>query len=219
MEDELIHELCPGYALDALGPEDERAFEDHLATCPRCREELAAFADAAAALGRAAPPHEPPPELRGRILGAARAERVNVVPFRQRRLVPALAAIAAVAACTAIGLGVWAATLQGQGGTRSAALQAIPLRGASGTLLRARDGSATLVVSGLRRAPGGKTYEAWVITSGRAAPAGLFSGSAPTVVLRLRRHVPRGAVVGVTVERAGGARRPTGSPIFTSAVA
>ena len=38
-----IHELTAGYALDALEPEQRRAYEAHLEGCERCREELAAF--------------------------------------------------------------------------------------------------------------------------------------------------------------------------------
>ena len=35
-----LHELTAGYALDALDPVDHARFEEHLATCDRCREEL-----------------------------------------------------------------------------------------------------------------------------------------------------------------------------------
>ena len=53
-----------------------------------------------------------------------------------------------------------------------------------------------------------------VIPTGRPPrPAGLFSGS---TTVRLRGIVPRNAVVAVTVERAGGARAPTTTPILTA---
>jgi anti-sigma factor RsiW len=55
MEDELIHEQCAAYALGALDPEDELVFETHLATCPRCRLELAGLAQAAGMLAYAVP--------------------------------------------------------------------------------------------------------------------------------------------------------------------
>jgi len=32
-----IHELTAGYALDALDPDERRAYEAHLAGCERCR--------------------------------------------------------------------------------------------------------------------------------------------------------------------------------------
>ena len=78
-----------------------------------------------------------------------------------------------------------------------------------------RDGKATLAVSGLKAAPSGKTYEAWVIWKNAAPrPAGLFRGGSTSV--RLRGVVPQHAVVAVTVERAGGAKAPTTSPIFST---
>ena len=50
METDAIHELTAAYALDALDEADEREYEDHLARCPRCREDLASLGEAAAAL-------------------------------------------------------------------------------------------------------------------------------------------------------------------------
>ena len=34
------HELTAAYALDALDPEERRAYEAHLATCPQCNRLL-----------------------------------------------------------------------------------------------------------------------------------------------------------------------------------
>ena len=45
-----VHSLVAPYALDSLGDEEERGFEQHLATCERCREELAGLREAAASL-------------------------------------------------------------------------------------------------------------------------------------------------------------------------
>jgi hypothetical protein len=33
MADDAVHELTAAYALDALGPDEERAYEEHLARC------------------------------------------------------------------------------------------------------------------------------------------------------------------------------------------
>ena len=79
MADDALHELTAAYALDALDPDEERAYEEHLARCEQCREELTGFREAAGALALAVDPTSPPPALRGRILDAARAERSNVV--------------------------------------------------------------------------------------------------------------------------------------------
>ena len=105
MADEPIHDLTAAYALDALDPHDEERYEEHLATCERCREELAELRDPVAMLAYGVESPAPPPELRDRILDAARAERSNVVPIR-RRWPAALGAVAAVAATVAIALGL-----------------------------------------------------------------------------------------------------------------
>src|SRR5436309_6723481 len=111
MPDEL-HALVAPYALDALDGEDERSFEEHLALCDRCREELAGLREAAAALAYGAEGPAPPPELKDRILASAREERPNVVPLARgrRNWTAPLAATAAVAAAAAIALGIWGAT-------------------------------------------------------------------------------------------------------------
>jgi len=98
------HSLVAPYALDALDEREEKEFEEHLALCERCREELAGLREAAAVLAVGAPPAAPPPELRQRILDQARSERPNVVPLRRpRRWTPVLAATTAVAAAAAVG--------------------------------------------------------------------------------------------------------------------
>ena len=215
MEDELIHTFAAAYALHALSPDEEREFEAHLAGCRACQDELATLSEGAAALAFAAPPEQPPAALRGRILDAARAERPNVVPLRPRWAYPAVA-VAAVALGVAVGLGVWAASLHSRLHSTQA-LRALPVQGANGSVIVGRDGSAALVVSGLRPAPAGKTYEVWVMRGTNAQPAGLFATSHGTV--RLTRALPDGARVGVTLERAGGVARPTSAPLITSAPA
>ena len=103
------HDLTAAYALHALDEGERGRYEEHLPRCERCRDELAVLTESAAALGWAVESPAPPPELRQRILDAAAAGRDNVVPLRARR--PVWQGIAAVAACAAAGLGIWAATL------------------------------------------------------------------------------------------------------------
>ena len=198
-----VHDLTAAYALDALSAEEAEAYEQHLAQCERCREELADLSEAATALayGAVAPP--PPPHLRESILDAARAERSNVVPLPRRRWVARSAAlVAAVAACVAVGVGV---SLSQSGPSVVTA-----------TVFLQSGGTATLNTSGLAAAPRGKTYEAWVIPSGQSPrPAGLFQGG-PDSSLALRGYVPPNAVVAVTLEPVGGSGAPTTTPIFTA---
>jgi anti-sigma-K factor RskA len=216
MDPETLHELTAAYVLDALDAGDRQEFEQHLAACARCREEVAELSTTAASLAYAVPPVNPPPELRGRILDAARAERPNVVPLRPRWAVPAVAA-AAVAACAAVGLGIWNVSLHDQLDEGSAqALARVPISGASGSLVVDTAGSGVLVVSDLAAAPAGRTYEAWVIKGAAVRAAGLFHGGASTEVVSLSRPVPVGAEVAVTVEPAGGSAAPTRKPFIVS---
>jgi len=230
MEPEGIHELTAAYALEALDEHESEEFEEHLRHCRRCREELVELQEAATALAYASPAATPPEALRGRILEQAKAERANVIPFPRRRFSAPLAAVAAVAAGAAIGLGIWATLLHNdldnERSARSRDSQAlailaapgtahVPLSGAPGSLAVSPAGRAVLVVSDLRPAPPGRTYEAWVITGSKAAPAGLFHGGTRTI-LQLSRPVPQGATVGVTVERKGGVAQPTSAPILTA---
>ena len=110
MESLTMHDLTAAYALGALDATESRQYEDHLATCEVCREQLAELGGAASALAFAVESPAPPEALRSRILESARAERPNVVPLRSRRTA-AITAIAAVAAVAAIGLGIWASSL------------------------------------------------------------------------------------------------------------
>jgi anti-sigma factor RsiW len=229
-----IHELTAPYALDALDEQEVRAFEEHLRDCDRCRDEVAMLRGTAASLAHGAPATAtaPPPELRERILATARAERGNVVPLRPRWAVP-VAAVAAVAACAALGFGIWAATLKHTLGDREAALRSqaralavaaspdarrIPLTGGHGALVVAGNGRAALLLAGLPEPGPGKVFEAWVVSGGSAQPAGVFSAAGRAAVA-LERDVPAGATVAVTVERAGGVQRPTSPPILRSSSA
>jgi len=85
-----LHDLTAGYALDALDAADRARYEEHLAACEPCREELEGFWEVSGALARAAGGPPPPASLRARILEQARDERPNVVPFRRRFAVPVL---------------------------------------------------------------------------------------------------------------------------------
>ncbi|HEX6662698.1 MAG TPA: anti-sigma factor [Gaiellaceae bacterium] len=218
-----LHDLTAAYSLDALDPEDARAYEAHLARCDRCRAELAELTAAATALAFAAPAPAPSPELRARILREAGRERSNVVPLRARWATP-VTAIAAVAACAAVGLGIWAASLSGKLDRREAALSrqdrvarivASPgsrrVAFSQGTLVVTSAGEAALLLRNLAQPGSGRTYEAWVADGGAPRPAGLFKGG-DVVAVPLEQPVGKAATVMVTREKAGGTNAPTQTP-------
>jgi anti-sigma-K factor RskA len=215
VETDSVHELTAGYALDALDDQERIAYERHLAHCDRCQAELAAFSASAAALAFAADPAEPPPALRDRILETARAERPNVVPLRPTARTWAFRGLAAAACAAVVGLAVWNVSLRDRLDSARGALTAVELNGAAGSVVVGPSGQGTLVVSGLAPTAPGKTYEAWVIKGGKAVPAGIFSARGTSVV-HLKRRIPSGAIVGITIEPAGGSLQPTSQPIVTS---
>lgn len=171
---------------------------------------MARLREGAAELAYAAPGREPRPELRDRILSAAREERpAPVIPLRRRWLFPATAFAAAAAAVAAIGLGLWANSLRDQvAGQRVVAMQGggrLIISGEKGTLVACVD-----------EAPREKTYEAWVIENKVPKPAGLFRGGCASV--ELSRPVEPGDTVAVTLEQAGGSQVPTGDVLMSANV-
>ncbi len=61
------------YATDALTADERARYEDHLATCPDCRDEVAGFQDTAALLAAAAA--TPPADVRSKVLAQVAATR------------------------------------------------------------------------------------------------------------------------------------------------
>jgi anti-sigma factor RsiW len=211
-----LHELSALYALDVLDADERARFEEHLADCEHCTTELIGLRAAATALAFVDGP-PPPVELRSRILTVARAEPSNVValPTRRSAAVSAAVAVAVAASAAAVGFGIWAATLhhslsQERSATsvlRDPHSRHINLQTPPGELVVAPSGDAVLTLA-LPAPPKGKTYEAWVATP-TVQPAGVFSGG----LVKLSRHVPRGALVMVTLERSGGVDAPTQQPL------
>jgi anti-sigma factor RsiW len=218
---ENLHALSALYALDALAGDELAEFEEHLAACDSCRQELAGLQGAAASLAFAVDGPAPAPALRGRILEAARAERQNVVPFpaRRRSLAVSVAATLAVAAtAAAVAFGLWAASLHHSLAHERAAVgilgdpnaRRIDVSGAPGELVVAPSGAAVLAVQ-LPSPPSGKTYEAWVADNA-VHRAGQFSGT----TFKLRHRVARGSRVMVTLENEGGVDAPTSKPLLSA---
>ena len=209
-----LHDLTAGYALDALDVDERARYEEHLASCESCREELQGFWDVSGALGRTAGGPMPPASLRERILEQARSERPNVVPLRRRIATPVLATAAAVAAVVAVAFGVWSLALSNDLDDANEALAV--LSDPNARVQATADGEANLVVTPTGEAalvvrmlaPAPKVFE-----NGVPKPAGLFEE--PGVAMLSRRVAP-GQTVAVTLEPDGGVDAPTGDAIFTA---
>jgi hypothetical protein len=191
----VVHDLAAAFALDALDDDDADEFEQHLAICPDCEDELARLRVAAVSLAFAGELAVPPASLRERVLDVG----APVIPLRRRR--PQLVAAVAVVAAALIAIVVRPWDDGSIGGMKRFAAQ-----GAKATLLVDQSGEAVLSVRRLPPPPAGKAYEIWVIAGGKAVPAGWVRGT----LTALTRPVPPGASVAVSVEPATGSRKPTG---------
>lgn len=203
------HELAAAYALDALEAYERGAFEKHLGSCTVCAEELPSLRTAAAALAFGVEPQTVPAPLRADLLASLPEQTLApVVPLWRRAALPVASALAAGAA--AAGIAVWAWPSQPSFGRPVV----VPIEGRPGSLVVTRDGDAFLVVSGLPVLPRTATYEAWVTHAGHTRPAGTFRGEPGRTVVALRRTVPEGARVAVSLEPRGGSPTRTGPLLF-----
>jgi anti-sigma-K factor RskA len=233
VERDAIHELTAAYALNALDEDEAAEFEAHLRHCDRCRSELGGFQATAASLAFALEGPAPSPELRDQILVQARSERSNVVQLAPRQAFRLATAAAAVAACAALGLGIWAASLSSQlGDERQAdarmeqalavladpAASHVSLEGARGSLVVTSSGMAALVLENLETLPDDEHYTAWVSRDGKTMlHAGAFGSEGGVRVFALTRSVPDGGLVAVSVEPRPDADEPSSPAIITSA--
>jgi anti-sigma-K factor RskA len=224
-----LHTLTGAYAAHALSDTERLAFERHLDTCPACAQEVRELEATAARLG-AAVAAPPPPELWDRIRAEALATRQLPPVAERRRRVPLLLAAAAallvaVLSVTALNLGLLgradradrtadlvAAVLAAPDARRVAALPGGAGQ-ATGVVSRQR-GRAVFVADGLPPAPAARTYQLWVVSRSGPRPAGLVEVAGEGRVTRLLDGPVTGnEQVAMTVERQGGAARPTSEPV------
>ncbi len=78
-------------------------------------------------------------------------------------------------------------------------------------------GTGFVVAGDLARLPAGRTYQLWGITDGQAVSLGLL-GPAPKVVPFTAAGHGGISAFAVTVERAGGAVSPSGTPVVEGSV-
>ena len=237
-----LHSLAGVYALDAL-PENERArFEEHLAACDDCAQEVRGLRETASHLGTAVAVAAPP-RLRAQTL--ARISEVRQLPpavvdlgaERERHARHAHRrprfAFTLAAACLVVALisGVFAIRSQQElDRTRAAnvavasVLSSADARTVSGTAQTG--GTATVVVSrssgkivfassGLERLPRSQTYELWLMTSQSARAAGLVRpGDDGRTRPVVAGDLRDATQVGVTVEPKDGSPQPTSDPVL-----
>lgn len=242
MTHEELRDLIPAHALDALGPDDARAVEAHLAGCPECRRDLADLRDVAADLGASVAAVEPPAALRGRILEAVRRYGPVPAPVPARALAPgrwwtgALAAAAAlilvlggVTVYQSERLGRLTALLNRQ--ERLLVLLASPtvrtatLSGSVRANVRfvydraSRQG--VLVVTDLQDPGAGFVYELWLVAGKQPQAAGVFRPvPGQPILVPVTADFSRYQAVAISVEHgpAGSPGGPTTTPILLATI-
>ena len=242
------HTLAGAYAMHALNAADTRRFDRHLARCRECAAEVTEFGEVAARLAAAAAAQPPEELKHKAMTAAARVRQLPPAtseartPTRRRHWLPrqswaARLALAIACACLVLAgiFGLTASTEQhqlSQDQARSRLVAAV-LTARDAVMLDAKvrtGGTAAVVMSrkertlvfaatGLAVLPSSKGYELWLIGPAKDTPAGMLPGprqgrTGPVIASGL---VP-GDRLGLTVEPAGGSRRPTSPMIFELAL-
>jgi anti-sigma-K factor RskA len=189
-------ELAAGFALGALEPDEEQAFQRHLEGCPACKTSVREFEELTSSLAYSTPQVEPPASLRAAIrrktgLTLRRRAARMVGSWRGGRVM--VRAVAAAGVLALFALLLWNLALRDQhelDRARVAALEAavrtVNDRAASRVTLSglaADDGAqatvlassgqdrGVLVVEGLPQLPAGRVYELWSLPRGDASQA------------------------------------------------
>ena len=224
MRDDL-HVLTGSYVLDAVSDAEREEFERHLQNCLSCRAEVRGLRETAARLAMARVV-VPPARLEQRVLAATyRTRQLPPLPSeRTHRKFPCrlaiLAAAASVAAAVALGVGELSAQHQLDRARETAISRVVTAPDARVETARtSAGGSVTVVTSaalrdavvsstGLAPLSSGRVYQVWVMSPSGARSAGLLHGTS-----LLASAVRPGDRIGITVEPAGGAARPTTNPV------
>jgi anti-sigma-K factor RskA len=172
------HEEVAGYLLGSLSPNERAAFEQHLAQCASCREQVRELGIPAELLARAVPAYEVPSGLAARTLSAIDASagvgRLHErEPAPRRRPWRRSLALAPAAAALIVGAFFGASQLDRPGGGEEVELEAVlapPEGGSARATVVVSKTSIGRVVSfssnDLPILPKGEYYELWFVGPG-----------------------------------------------------
>ncbi len=230
-----LHTLVGVYALDALEPLERRRFEAHLDGCVTCAIDVEGLT-ATAALLASAVAEAPPAGLRAQVLAQVAETRQDppvVRPHNIRRVSRLGRVFMSVAAATLLVVGVVALTTRGGGSSVPGELaslvaapdaQLVDLRDQSTDLMMRvvwspSAGKGAVVANGLADPGAGHTYQMWAIGADGPQPAGLLEpDDKGELVATMDLDLAGAAMVGVTVEPAGGSPKPTTTVLASGTV-
>ncbi|HEX2030021.1 MAG TPA: anti-sigma factor [Actinomycetota bacterium] len=227
-----VEELLAAHVLGGLEGDDaelaERALEEHVPECPRCREALEGYRAVAGDLGLVARPVEPPDTVTARLgRGVGARGRAG---WRRAGWGAAAAVVVAAAGLTAwnVALTGRLADAEDRQGMMAEAFStfahpeadAVPLEGAGGarvTLVHDPDeGRLYLIATELPDVDG--VYTVWFLGGGRAWSPGSLEPQRGVAMMPVRTQLERWDVVMVTVEPEGGRPSPAASPLMSATV-
>jgi anti-sigma-K factor RskA len=230
---EEFEQLAGLAALDVLDGDELGRFERHAAECERCRVMLRLDREALAAVSLAAPPMDPSPDFKARLMRRAAAElatstavetrhagpvRPEPIPIRPRppnviplwRRSPWVATLAAVLVLGLVTFGAY--TYENQPVAMYELTGSAP--GKAVVIVR-RSGAAELELNGVPDPGAGFLYEAWVIPQG-GQPIAAGTTTSGEAKVSLPGNV-RGSTVAITKERSR-VDAPTSTPIMATVV-
>jgi anti-sigma-K factor RskA len=228
---EYCHDVA-AYVLGALEHEEHERFREHLASCARCRAEVAELQPVVDELPASVPVTTAPREMRARILTTVRseAELLGAAGIGADRQAKATRPwyrrndfVLGVAAAASAGVAALIAVLIAVGGSSQAKVvpgEGIGTARTAKVSLTQRDGHSELVVRRMPQPAIGRIYEVWLKRgAGEPQPTNaLFSvtnrGSGSVDVPGL--HGVREVLV--TSEPAGGSMHPTSAPVIRVAL-
>jgi anti-sigma-K factor RskA len=226
------------YLLGALDEAERAAFEEHLAGCPACREEVDLLRPATQVLPISVDALEPPPGLKARIMAEVEREasllaaagpdadrvpaparrRLRLSSLRVPRLVPA--AVAAMLLIVGVAIGVGATQLGSQHERTVEATVTDPAKApGAGARIEVGEDGVVIVAHNLPAPPSGRVYQVWLKRPGHAPEptSALFTPSRDgTATASVPGEMDGVAQVLVTDEPDGGSRTPTRDPLLVA---
>jgi anti-sigma-K factor RskA len=220
------------YVLGALEQHELGGFREHLASCPRCRVEVAELQSVVNELAASVPAAGAPAGLSARVLRTVRstAEVLNAAGHeadRPARLAPRsrawrLAPAGAAAAMLAVLVVVLLAVLGGSSTTSERVILGQSGGAARGALvsLHKRGGHAELLLAHMPQPGTGRIYEVWLVRGKAPSPTdalfGVSSAGASAVDIPGNLHGVKRVLV--TSEPLGGSPAPTREPVVAVSI-
>ena len=238
MDDRSFDDLKDAYVLGALSDEERSTVEAYLALHPERQAEIDDLSGVAGLLALAPPEHEPPADLRRKVMQVVESESAR--PRAARRSssswfgwLGGLRNVAlGAAALLVVGLISWNVLLQGnlqdlrgqveEARTAEQTQEAREIelggtwaeQGARAEVTALKDDRAILVVEDIPSMPEGRTGQVWVIHDEKPEPSGLLEPSGNMAATAITTPLEDADAIAVTIEPAGGSEKPTSDPVL-----